>query len=141
VSVFAPKDITIDNYLAVRRQLGRWRTNRLASLSPLAVLLRGRETSEEWPLSLAQAERVAEMMTPGERRDPTRLEDSRREELASRIGVRREPFERLIDHFGSVRETARGYQRTTVWRRLRLLMREDPLIGWIRLRFDHRDCS
>jgi hypothetical protein len=61
------------------------------------------------------------------------LEDARRSPLASQAGVRPEQVERLIEHFCRVRETARSYQTMSLWRRMPLLMGDDPLINRLRL--------
>jgi hypothetical protein len=81
-----------------------------------------------------QTERIAEAMTQAERRDPMQLEDARRGTLASQTGVRPEHVERLIQHFSRVRDTARIYQRMSFWKRMLLLMRDDPVINRLRLR-------
>lgn len=127
-----PKDITIDDYLRIRRQLARTRADRWASLSVLAVLVRQeRHKTGEWPPSLMQTERIARAMTPEERCDPTELASSRRNDLASQSGVRPQQVERLIQHFSRVRQVARSYRKAGHWGRVQMLMRCDPLISWV----------
>ncbi len=137
VRLLAHSDLTFEGYRKVCAQIVRRKTNAFAPTSVLAVIAR-RDIQKgwDWSTGLAQAERVAQRMRPEERVNPLQMEAKRRAELATHCRLQQDRVDRILRHYDEVRELARAFQRASFRKRLHLLLADDPLFRWLRLRFE-----
>ena len=82
--------------------------------------------------------RIAQSMTPEERLATDSMDVARQKDLAAQTGLEHHHVALILGHFAEVRELARAYQRANLLGRFRLLMQEEPLMQWLKLRFSRR---
>jgi hypothetical protein len=135
---FLQRDISFDDYVAIFRQR-KWRKTHPSSAgSVLEILLRADDrASGEWPVPLDLVEAVGDTLSADERRNPERLTQYRRADLASSIGVHEADIDKLFQHFDIIRDVARAYQQRGLWSRFAVLAKNDPALRWLKRRTGH----
>jgi len=117
------RDLTLDDYLTLLRQVRGLELNAPSRLSATAVIGR-----DNWPSNLSQSETIIRAMTKEERQDPSRLDPSRIDEITTLTDSQPDELNQLIHHFCEIQEVVRSYNRSSLLTRLHMLIHDGSLI-------------
>ena len=113
-------DFTLDDFRAQLQQIvrtdARGPLDRMPGTSEMVL------DAEEPNAAMRRVVRMIDAMTPKERRDPDRIDETARLRIAAASGTEPRDVEQLLLQFAQVRECVQQIARMGFWQRLKLVL-------------------
>ena len=113
-------DFTIDDFRKQFEQVVKMRDRRMLDQIPgMAGLV---SDDEEPKVALRRVGKMIDAMTPEERREPDRIDESARVRIAAASDTEPRDVERLLQQFAQTRELMMQMAQMNFWQRLKLVL-------------------